>query len=118
MPTTDEELAELQRGIEEKRQRLVDARAERESNERSLANDITAAQLAAESAKLDALIADEERRGSMEVVEAATAVVLNPEASREMNEALHEMQLQAPAEAAAAAEAADPAAETTEGSGQ
>lgn len=93
MPTTDEELAELQRSVEEKRQRLIDARTERENNERSLANDITAAQLQAEADKLDALIAEEEKRNSPEVVEAAISAVINPEETRQVNEALHEAQL-------------------------
>ena len=93
MPTTDEELAELQRSVEEKRQRLIDARTERENNERSLANDITAAQLRTEADRLDALIAEEEKRSSPEVVEAAMAVVINPEESRQVNEALHEANL-------------------------
>lgn len=90
MPTTDEELAELQNTVAEKRQRLIDARAEREANERSLTNDITAAQLKAEEEKLDSLIAEEEKRNSAEAVEAAAAVVLDPAASQQVNEMLHE----------------------------
>lgn len=76
MPTSDEELAKLQTSVGEKRQRLADARRERELNERALANDITAAQLLAESTKLDLLIAKEEKSSSEDAVGAGAATLM------------------------------------------
>lgn len=88
MPTSDQELAELQKTVEEKRQRLVAARLERESNERSLENEVTAAQLRAEEEKLDRLIAEEEARGAR--VEEAAVVVIDPQAAQAAADLAHE----------------------------
>jgi septal ring factor EnvC (AmiA/AmiB activator) len=88
MPTSDQELAELQTTVEEKRQRLVAARLEREAQQRSLENDVTAAQLRAEEAKLDQLIAEEEARNAR--VEEAAAVVIDPQAAQAAAELAHE----------------------------
>ena len=88
MPTSDQELAELQKTVEEKRQRLVDARLEREAQERSLENDVTAAQLRAEEEKLDQLIAEEESRNNR--VEEAAVVVIDPQAAQAAADLAHE----------------------------
>jgi hypothetical protein len=88
MPTSDQELVELQRTVEEKRQRLADARLERESQERSLANDVTAAQLKAEEDKLDQMIAQEEAAAGR--VHQAAQVVLDPQAAQAAADLAHE----------------------------
>lgn len=56
-PTSDEELRELQEHVEDLRAQVVDANAEKEAYERSLANDTVAAQLGAEAARLEAELA-------------------------------------------------------------
>lgn len=133
MPTSDEELAQLQTSVEEKRQRLAGARLERESNERALANDVTAAQLLAEAAQLDVLIASEEKAASKESVAAGAAVLMTTvqsdlekaqaaqegavalaEAQAANQAAADEAKAAADAEAVAQAEAALAAASATE----
>lgn len=142
MPTTDEELAELQQSVQDKRQALADAQALREASERSQVNDIAAAQLKEEAARLDAEIAREQALtanvGSGNTVLAvATAqmeqAVAQQEAQEKANEEAarlaEEQRAAAEAEIAAqaaateqaaidAAEAAAAAATTIEGSGQ
>lgn len=134
MPTSDEELAQLQASVEEKRQRLADARRMREDNERSLANDVTAAQLLAEAAQLDVLIASEEKSASEEAVKEGAAGLMDQVAgdlasaqaqkegaaelaavSEANRVAAEEAKAKADAEAAAAAEAALAAANTEGG---
>ena len=56
MATTDEELAQLQKSVEKKREQLADAERQREERQAGLSNDITAAQLQAEEARLDAAL--------------------------------------------------------------
>jgi hypothetical protein len=73
VPTSDEELLEKQRSVEEKRATLADLQADRERNERALDNDIAAAALDAEAARLDAEIAEAEKRGTPEAAEAGNA---------------------------------------------
>jgi hypothetical protein len=56
-PTSDEELQELQENVASLRQQVVDANADREAYERSISNDIAAAELKAEAARLEAELA-------------------------------------------------------------
>lgn len=137
MPTSDEELAQLQTSVEEKRVRLADARRAREDNERALANDVVAAQLLAEAAQLDVMIASEEKSATTEAVIAGASGLMDQvvadlgkaqaqaagaeemAALQEANRAEAEAAAAAEqAQAVAAAEAALAAANSTEGSDQ
>jgi len=73
VPTSDEELLEKQQAVEEKRTQLAEVQATAEANERALDNDIAAAALDAEAARLDAEIAEAEKRATPEAAEAANA---------------------------------------------
>lgn len=148
MPVSDEELAELQTAVEAKRQTLTETQAEREAAERALSNDITAAQLMAESARLDAQIAQQQGmlanvglqgNSVMESAKEAMELAVKQQEGQAALEAAQteaktaaEAQAVADAEAVAAAQAANAEAEaaalaaaeaaaattTTEGSGQ
>lgn len=61
MPTTDEELEQLQAGVEERRQVLADTQAARDEAVQASANDLRKAELLAEKERLDREIAEEER---------------------------------------------------------
>lgn len=61
MPTSDEELQQLQKEVEKKREKLATADLQRTSREAELSNDIVAANLRAESARLDAALAESTR---------------------------------------------------------
>lgn len=65
MATSDEELQELESEVQGKRERLANALRDREEQERSLSNDVVAQQLRAESARLDAALAEEQARASL-----------------------------------------------------
>lgn len=61
MPTTDNELDTLKKSIEKKREKLATAEAQRTAREAEQSNDIVAAQLRAEEARLDAALAEAAR---------------------------------------------------------
>ena len=61
MPTTDEELEQLQAEVEERRQVLADTQAARDEAVQASANDLRKAELLAERERLDREIAEEER---------------------------------------------------------
>jgi hypothetical protein len=61
VPTTDNELEQLKKTIEKKREKLADTEAQRTAREAEQANDIVAAQLRAEEARLDAALAEAAR---------------------------------------------------------
>lgn len=54
MPTSDQDLRSKQEHVEKLRSQVAEANAHREERERSLANDVTAAQLDTEAARLEA----------------------------------------------------------------
>jgi hypothetical protein len=87
-PTSDEELKELQENVEDLRAQVVDANAEREAYEKSLANDVTAAQLKAEQARLQAELTTINAATDASQVEGAGASVPLVQATALMEAAL------------------------------
>lgn len=119
MPYTDEELAELQKSVEAKRQELAAAQAEREISEKSNVNDIAAAQLMEESVRLDAAIQAEKAlaeraAGSGDsAIAAATATMEQAVATAKAQQEAEAAAAQANADAEAQAEAAAAGTATT-----
>lgn len=77
MPTSDEDLAKEQARVEKLRQQLADEEAKRVERERSLANDITLAQLQAEAAQLEARLAVAKEQGKVATVKDGAAAPLD-----------------------------------------
>lgn len=71
MATTDEELQAKQLNVEDLRQQVADVNAGRLKAERELSNDITATELDAEAAKLEAQLAELKRQSTVAVEEKA-----------------------------------------------
>lgn len=99
MPTSDKEVEKLQSSVEKKRvelERVKNARVEREA---ALSNEIVAAQLKAEEARLDAEIASEKQFSSASSVREGASATLD-QAREEMRISVER---QAAVEAAASA---------------
>lgn len=76
MPTSNEQLDELRRSVQETRQAVADAVAQRESLQSEIENDIVAAQLLAEKSQLDRILLNELAASSEESVRSGAAAVV------------------------------------------
>lgn len=77
MPTSDEDLQKKQAHVQKLRQQLAAAEASRTAREAELANDVTAAQLDAEAARLEADLASAKDLAKVGSVKAAAAAPLD-----------------------------------------
>lgn len=103
VPTSDKDVETLQSSVKKKRAQLEKARRQRVSREQGLTNEITAAQLQAEEARLDAEIAAEKSASTPSAVREGASTPL-AQAKEQMENAV------AAQKNAEALEAADSAA--------
>jgi hypothetical protein len=112
MPTSDEDLAALKERVEQKRQDLADAESERVTAELALANDMVAAQLQAEEARLDVALSQAREATKAERIEQGVAAPL-AQAKAEMEQALAAQKAAEEAQKAADEAAQNPPSEET-----